>query len=94
MILKPTPIRTNEYLISYYKPDNLLIAEDSSLPRPSLVWDDACDVGYTVISHRTGREVIYALHSQESRKGDLLYWDYRPISRRDSGLPTLRVFND
>jgi len=92
MILRPTPVSTEQ--LKFDKEENLLVAEDSSLPRPSRVYDDACDEGYTVVSHHTGREVVYASDTSWSDGGDLLYWDYRPVNRADWECPTLRVFND
>lgn len=92
MLLKPTTISTER--LTFDKVGRLLVAEDSDLPAASRVWDDACDTGYTVVSQWTGREVVYATADLVSRDGDILYWDYRPISRRDEGCPTLRVFND
>lgn len=92
MLLTPTKISTER--LSFDKKGRLLVAEDSDLPAASRVWDDACDVGYTVTSAHTGRVVIYALHSEVTRDGDVLYWDYLPVSLLDGGCPTLRVLND
>jgi hypothetical protein len=94
MLLSPTAIRTDRLV--YVKGENLLVGEASDLPDPSRVWDDACDIGYTIVSHRTGREVIYAGHQVAERDGDVIYWDYMPAKRADEyqNLPTLRVYND
>lgn len=59
------------------------------------VYDDACDVGLTVVSRRTGRRVVYAVqHEEYDREGDLLWIDLAPVDRRDRGLPGVRLFND
>ena len=60
------------------------------------VWNDACDTGLTLISQRTGREMVYAVeHIEKDRDGDLLFWDLLPanLSDRDGALK-IRVFND
>jgi hypothetical protein len=61
------------------------------------VYDDACDVGLTFRSHRTGREVVYVVENEKrDSEGDLLYWDLGPADLRDrrTGVPTIRIFND
>jgi hypothetical protein len=92
MLLSPPSVSTA--LLTYTKTDNVMAAEASDLPEPGRVWDDAVDVGYTVVSHHTGHAVVYAGHQVCDRDGDIVYWDYLPASRFDEGLPTLRVFND
>jgi hypothetical protein len=92
MILRPTPVPLSSF--TFVKEEGLLVAEDSSLPRPSRVYDDACAAGYTLVSHHTGREVVYVVNEVVKEDGDLLYWTLIPAARRDRGLPNLRVFND
>jgi hypothetical protein len=91
-VLKPSPISTDR--LTYHRDSNLLVAWDSDLPRPARVYDDAADAGYTLVSHRTGRQVVYVEHAYERKDGDLLYWDLIPVEPSDRHLPTLRVYND
>ena len=95
-ILKPSPISTKQF--TYVKEEGLLVAEASSLPPFGRVYDDACDEGLTLVSHKTGREVVYVVNSigreHMDPAGDLLYWDLVPARASESGLPTVRVFND
>jgi hypothetical protein len=92
-ILRPTIIGT--HLLTWYPSDKLFSAEDSDLPRPSRVYDDACDLGYTVVSARTGRAVVVVFESvTRDAQGDVLYWDARPVVRSERELFTLRIFND
>lgn len=93
-MLRPSRISTS--LLTYDKAENLFVAEDSDLPsRPDRVWLDSCDVGYTLVSHRTGREIVYALNTiVQNRDQEIMYWDYRPAEDRNNALPTLRIFND
>jgi hypothetical protein len=92
-ILKPPIVSTRD--LTYVAADRLLVGEASSLPEFGRVWDDACDEGLTVVSHHTGREVVYAvaLVSRDG-EGDIAFWDLTPAARADRTLPTLRVFND
>lgn len=92
-ILKPSPVSTERF--TFVKAENLLVAEMSDLPGFGQVYDDACDEGMTLVSHRTGREVVYGVeHVERDREGDLMFWDLRPAKRADAGLPTVRIFND
>lgn len=92
-VLRPAPVSTERF--TYSAAERLLVAEASDLPPFGRVYDDACDEGLTLISHRTGAEVVYGVeHIERDADNDLLYWELRPASRRDAGLPTVRVFND
>jgi hypothetical protein len=93
MLLKPAPTSTRQFL--YQPAGNLLTAEMSSLNGFGRVWDDACDEGLTLVSHRTGREVVYAVSGMErDRDGDIAAWTLRPASPRDAALPTVKIYND
>lgn len=93
-ILHPTPVRTDAF---HRGPDGIFAAEHSDLGSPAFtrVWDDACDVGLTLVSHKTGREVVFAI-SDEKRdgEGDIMWWDLRPADPAFDFLPTFRIFND
>lgn len=75
--------------------NGVLVAEDSDLPgRFERVWNDACDVGLTIMDG-DGREVVYAVNHEERRDGDLLWWDLIPaISAGERSEPRVQVFND
>ena len=95
MILSPAPVSSRPF--SYI--DGMLVADLSDLGRDfrfGRVWDDACDVGLTVISARTGRKVVYVIENeQRDREGELQYIELRPASRFESDdLPAVRLFND
>lgn len=96
-ILSPSPIRSDRLTCS----SGLLVAEMSDLGpgfRFGRVWDDACDEGLTVVSVRTGRQVVFAVeHEERDREGELLFIDLLPADRRvQREFPSLRVrlFND
>jgi hypothetical protein len=93
MVLRPTTVFTERF--TYVREERLLVAEASDLPEMSRVYDDACDVGYTVVSSHTNKSVVYAVsHTERDRGGDLLYWDLEAVKPRDTTLPTVRIFND
>jgi hypothetical protein len=91
-LLSPTRIGTQHFT---WVPDkSLFVAEDSSLPRPSRVWDDACDEGYTLVSERTGEELVIALEHVERSEDGIAHWDYQPIAATFHNRFIVRVFND
>lgn len=92
MILRPSPISTSAFTYVEGK----FVAEASSLPPFGRVWDDACDTGLTLISARTGREVVCAVEREErDGDGDLLWEELVPVhSSGARGAFTVRVFND
>jgi hypothetical protein len=57
------------------------------------VYDDACDVGFTMHSPVTGRVVTFALVSERVEDGDLLYCDFECVTPGHKGIRA-RVFND
>lgn len=65
------------------------------------IYPDAADMGVTIVSHRTGKPMDFAVnHIEYSKDGDdLLYWDLIPAYKeriRDPLLKRLRVriYND
>ena len=79
--------------LNYYADMKWFVTEASALPSPGRVYDDACDVGYRVRSHRTGKAVVFAQHDiQHDNEGDVIVWIYRSI---DPKYPVeLHVLND
>lgn len=93
-IICSTVITTRD--MSYDKNRKWLVIEDSTLGQaPTLVYDDACDVGFVVESHRTGKREVFAHWADKRENGDLLVSIYKPISwqLRDAGIE-LHVLND
>lgn len=94
-LLRPCPCSTRS--ITFDRENNLLVGEISSLGVGvtfERVWNDACDEGLTLISHRTGTEVVYAVEDVKSCEGDILYWTLIPANYRERFLPELRLYND
>ena len=92
-VLRPTPVSTRD--LSYKAKTGIFTAEASSIPRPGRVYDDACDLGFTVISHLSLNKVVFVEHAEKRDADDLLYTDYLPVAERGWVRPVLlRVFND
>lgn len=72
------------------------VAEASDLPAFGRVYDDACDVGLTVVSTRTGREVVFVVeHTARDNDGDVIEWVLIPADPRVRTTVTgLRILND
>lgn len=70
-------------------------SEASSLQDPvdAKLWDDACDVGFYIKSHQTGKTELFVRSNQErSADGDLLCTAYESVGLTDR--ITVIVFND
>jgi hypothetical protein len=90
-LLKPRPTTSRRFSLI----DGKLVAEMSDVGPLGRVWDDACDEGLTVVSHRTDREVVYAVESyHRDAEGELMYVDLLPAKLGERHLPTVRLFND
>lgn len=93
-VLSPPRISTAAFTFA----GGMFAADASDLTgqlRLGRVYDDACDEGFTLVSHRTSREVVFALHHEErDREGDLLYTEFRPASPHQRGIAPVRIYND
>lgn len=93
-VLRPSPVSTNRF--TYISADRMFVAEASDLPEFGRVYDDACDVGLTLISARTGKEMVVTVNHTERDQadGEFLYWDLVPADLRMPPAFTVRVYND
>jgi len=96
-VLRPPEISSGAF--SYHLPERVFAADASDLGRDfrlGCVYDDAADVGLTLVSERTGSHVVCAVtHRETDREGDLLYLELsivRPEHRR--GHFRVRIYND
>ena len=91
MLLNPCPISSSRFL---YK-KGVFSAEMSELRDLKIgqVYDDACDVGFTIVSEKTGKPAVFARTSMEFREGDLISVNFKCAT---PGLTHLKVvlFND
>lgn len=97
MILTPSPVSTSRF--TYISARNEFVAEMSDLEANGVqfgrVYDDACDEGLTLVSHKTGTRVVFAVDGVErDAEGDIVAWTLRPADPRKWGCGTVRIFND
>lgn len=62
------------------------------------IYDDAADMGFWLVSSKTGREKPFVFWRGHSRDGELTHWEFREINPRsgrtlEGGLKVL-IFND
>ncbi len=94
MILKPSPISADRFF--YHAAERTFCADLSDLGHGfnfGQVYDDACDVGLTLVSPRTGKEIVFAISGEKKRDGELLWIDLVPADFTDKRF-TVRLFND
>lgn len=58
------------------------------------VWNDACDEGFTIVSVKTGREIVMVHNHRNVVDGDILWDDFIPASKADRALFSVRIYND
>lgn len=63
------------------------------------VYNDSCDVGFTLVSSKTGKKIIFVLaHTENDRDGDTQYWEFTPAVGPAIAFTHIdlrvRVFND
>lgn len=57
------------------------------------VWDDACDVGFELVSARTGEKVVVTLVDEKTdNEGSILFWEFAPY--RNESFNKVVIFND
>lgn len=90
------PVLSTE-TFTFHREGNQLIAEASTLGdsfRLARLWDDACDQGITLKSHRTGREITYVLTGEERYEGELQGWRMAPADAELAAMPEVLILND
>lgn len=102
MILKPLPVhRTNDF--SWHPEYKEFLADSSELrwrkgwPELGRVYDDACDEGFTLVSDRTGKEMVLALEEVDENDDYSGGWrtlTFVPADPRHRGDFRVTVFND
>jgi hypothetical protein len=104
-ILKPAPVSSRQF--SWHGPrrfgdEGEYVGEISSTNGFGRVYDDAADEGLTLVSARTGQEVVFVVdHTERDRDGDVLFWLLRPAVRHARPQnhaaiyrTTIRLYND
>lgn len=79
-----------------YNGDGVFLAEASELPSNFIarVYDDACDVGFEMVSAKTGNKALFLLDDiVEDAEGDLLCWNLVCADKKLGDLKAV-IFND
>jgi len=87
MLLNPTPVQSNLFSFN----TNTFISNFSTLGpyfRFGLVYDDACDEGFTVVSSRTGKKAVFAYDRNDVSDGEVTGYRFVCVS---DGLTNLRA---
>lgn len=92
MLLKPTPICSSTFT---YK-NQTFVSELSMMKGIEFtrVYDDAADFGFSIISKKTGKAAVFALHKYDyDGEGDLVALHFNCVT---PGLKNLKavIFND
>ena len=94
MILTPPAVSTENLM--WHAETSTFVAEASDLGVGfGRVYDDACDVGLTLVSRYVDRQPIVMVvnHEERDADNDVLYWDLVSADFKPIGF-TVRVYND
>ena len=56
------------------------------------VYPDACDQGFTLVSHKTGFEVTVVNTHTETQDGEIKWWEFKPTAESKRRVPLMRDF--
>jgi hypothetical protein len=77
------------------------VTEVSDLPKSfnpfGRIYDDACDAGFTLVSHVTGKEITFVHWKNDVCDGEVAGWKFKPVlGKRDMALAgiTVLIIND
>lgn len=91
-ILHPAPISMRQF--SYDPSTRTFTGEISSTHGFGRVYDDACDEGLTLVSAKTGREVVFVVERTEYRDGEIVSWTLKPADSAVWAAGSILLFND
>ena len=96
MILRPLPLSSG--LFMWHSEDASFSTEASELPwafELGRVYDDSCDEGFTMISDRTGKEVVFCMEETiKDCEGNILAWEFKSVSPGFKDKFKATIFND
>ena len=97
MAITGTRISTNQF---WYDKESKLFSQEASTLRNynflSRLYNDACDTGFVLVSHKTGKEVPFYLADEvKNRDGDVEHWEFAPaVSLPAHQDCNVMIFND
>lgn len=84
--------------LEYTPATNVFTVDMSELQHKGFAWEqaypDACDAGITVVSHTTGRNIMFVVYQiDHNGDGDITCWRLKPAKRfTDARLASLRLY--
>jgi hypothetical protein len=87
-LLKPAPVSSRQF--HYDAATQSFTAEMSELNGLGRAYNDSCDEGLTMVSSRTGDELVFVVENVDYMDGDLRLWELKSVD----GRFTATVFND
>lgn len=91
LALKPAPVSTRQ--LTYFADKNTFVGDMSEIRGFGRVHNDSCDEGFTLVSSRTGMEVVVVvIEVHTDAEGDITHWDLVPTD--PSRNFTVTIFND
>ena len=99
LVMKLTPAFLSSVRFSYSKNDYTFYAEMSDLPRRFIfrpLYDDAADVGFAIVSRKTGNVRTFSLvEEKQDGEGDILWWGFICVNPgRNEPITKVKIFND
>lgn len=98
MAIVGTRISTNQF---WYDKETRNFSQEASTLRNynflSRLYNDACDTGFVLVSHKTGREVpFYLEYTSKDIEGDIHCWKFLPAEPVPAHLRDVyvKIFND
>lgn len=88
---KPCPVSTRQF--TWLADQRTYVGEISSTYGLGRVYDDACDEGLTLVSAKTGREVVFVVTETGVREGEIFDWTLRPAYDKYLDV-TIKLLND
>ena len=83
MLLKHNQISTNMF---HYDPEDKVFSQEVSSLRgfkTGPIYDDACDEGFTLVSHKTGKEEVVCLSEiDRNEDNEVCGWWFEPVNTR------------
>ena len=83
--------------LHYQKIGRSFFAEISELPKQRIpymrVYNDACDVGFWLVSHKTGAEIMMVMTEEKKVNGDVVGWTFEPVDKK-APIRNVVIIND
>lgn len=83
--------------LDYDPKTGVFTAEMSMLQHTGFAWEqaypDACDAGITVVSHATGRHIMFVVYEEDRSEDGIRCWRLKPAKRfPDARTAALRLY--